>query len=65
MQRCFTSQSHFRPINEENAWVAEWRPADIPNLGPRQEAKFHQTPGVSFRQFNRVDNTLLAQPQLS
>jgi hypothetical protein len=60
MQRRFTSQRHFRTVHQENARIAERRAADLSTLGPRQKAKLHQPPGITFWRVNRGDTTLLA-----
>lgn len=62
MQRCVTSQRYFGTIDQEYSGIAEWRLSRVANLGARQEAKLHQSPGITLWQVNGVNNTLLAQP---
>jgi hypothetical protein len=60
MQRCVTTQSDLRAVDEEHSRVAERRTANVANLGPRQETQFHQASGVPVWKANGVDNTPLA-----
>ncbi len=64
MQRRFTSQSDFRAVDKEDAWIAKGRASYVTNLGSGQEAQLHQAPRITVRHVDGVDNAVLAQTEI-